>query len=232
MTIPDCVTSYTKNSATLKSGKKIEFDILVLAVGVRANIGLIKDIGGECNRGIIVNSKLETSISDIYAAGDCSEGFDISLGKNRVLALLPNAYMQGEVAGKNMALSSTEKSKSLNNDSQDIKYFEYTNGIPVNSMGLLGLHIVTAGTYEGNIFIRKPDNQNSNSEKMNFKKLFYDKTLKGFIIIGDIKRSGIYSNLIRKQIPLSEIDFNLMCEEPALLPFTKVERENMLSKLH
>ena len=75
----------------------------MLAVGVRANTALVKDIGGDVNRGIIVNDKMETSVSDIYAAGDCTEGMDISCGQKRVLALLPNAYMQGHAAGVNMA---------------------------------------------------------------------------------------------------------------------------------
>ncbi|MGN1047126.1 MAG: FAD-dependent oxidoreductase, partial [Eubacteriales bacterium] len=37
-------------------------------------LGLIKEIGGEVNRGIIVNDRMETSVPDIYAAGDCTEG--------------------------------------------------------------------------------------------------------------------------------------------------------------
>ena len=65
----------------MKSGKTVEFDTLVLAVGVRANTTLVKDIGGEVNRGILVNDRMETSLESIYAAGDCTEGNDISLGQ-------------------------------------------------------------------------------------------------------------------------------------------------------
>jgi len=45
-----------------------------------------------------VDEFCQTSIPDIYAAGDCCESFDITSEQNRVLALLPNAYMQGECA--------------------------------------------------------------------------------------------------------------------------------------
>ena len=99
----DSVAEFTENTATLKSGKTVSFDIVVLAVGVRPNVSLIKDIGGVVNRGIATNEKCETSIKDIYAAGDCTESYDITTDENRVLALLPNAYMQGECAGINMA---------------------------------------------------------------------------------------------------------------------------------
>ena len=61
------------------------YDVLVLAVGVRANTSLIKGIGGEVNRGILIGNKMETSIPDIYAAGDCTEGEDISFHDKRVL---------------------------------------------------------------------------------------------------------------------------------------------------
>lgn len=40
---------------------------------------------------------------NIYAAGDCTVSHDIAAGVDRILAILPNAYMQGETAGKNMA---------------------------------------------------------------------------------------------------------------------------------
>jgi len=77
------------NEALLDSGEKVEFDVLVVAVGVIPNTGLIKDINGKVNRGIVVDEFCQTSIPDIYAAGDCCESFDITSEQNRVLALLP-----------------------------------------------------------------------------------------------------------------------------------------------
>ena len=129
----DSVTKFDHNVANMKSGKVVDFDILVLAVGVRANIGLVKDAGGETGRGISVSDDMSTSLKDIYAAGDCTEGYDITFGAKRVLAILPNAFMQGKTAGINMAGGSTE----------------FKTGLPMNSIGLFGLHIVSAGSYYG-----------------------------------------------------------------------------------
>ena len=109
----DSAASFEGNTALMKSGKTIEFDVLVLAVGVRANTALVKDIGGEVNRGIIVNTRMETTVADVYAAGDCTEGEDISFGGKRVLAILPNAYMQGKCAGVNMAGGETVFDKAI-----------------------------------------------------------------------------------------------------------------------
>ena len=51
----DSADRFEETTAYMKSGKTVEFDILVLAVGVRANTALVKDAGGEVNRGIVIN---------------------------------------------------------------------------------------------------------------------------------------------------------------------------------
>ena len=43
----DSVNSFHGNTAVMQSSRQVEFDILVTAVGVRPNISLIADIGGE-----------------------------------------------------------------------------------------------------------------------------------------------------------------------------------------
>lgn len=185
--LSDTALEFSKNSAKMKSGKTVDFDVLVLAVGVRANTSLLKDIGGEINRGILVNDKMETSVQNIYAAGDCTEGNDISFGEKRVLALLPNATMQGHTAGVNMAGGNEVFHKA----------------IPMNSIGFFGLHVMTAGTYEGEMYEEKGEN----SVKRLFTK---DGLLKGFIIIGYNERAGIYTSLIREKTPLDTLDFETM----------------------
>ena len=197
----DTAVRFDKNFAQMKSGKTVEFDTLVLAVGVRANTALIKDIGGEANRGIIVNERMETSVENIYAAGDCSEGDDISLGQKRVLAILPNAYMQGHAAGVNMAGSGEVFDKA----------------IPMNSIGFFGLHIMTAGTYEGEMYEEKSDST--------LKRLFTkDGLLKGFILIGKTERAGIYTSLIRERTPLDTIDFETMKKVATSVAFSPENR--------
>lgn len=203
----DSVKAFEKNKAALVSGAEIDFDVLVLAVGVRPCVSLISDIGGKVNRGIVTDDKCRTSIKDIYAAGDCTESHDVSSNSEKVMALLPNAYMQGETAGINMA-----GGKAV-----------YDNAIPMNAIGFFGLHIITAGTYDGECY--------TNTDGGNYKKLFYKSNhLKGYIMIGDIKRAGIYTSLIKKQTPLSSIDFDLIKDKPQLMAFSKKTREDFLAK--
>lgn len=183
----DTAVSFDHNTAQMKSGKRVEFDVLVLAVGVRANTALVKEIGGAVNRGIVVSDRMETTVEGIYSAGDCAEGFDISLGQSRVLALLPNANLQGRTAGANMAGGDGVFDKA----------------IPMNAIGFFGLHAMTAGTYEGDLYEEKGENV--------IKRLYVkDGLLKGFILIGMTERAGIYTSLIREKTPLDTIDFDTM----------------------
>lgn len=199
------VTKFLNNKALLSNGEEIDFDVLVLAVGVRPNVDLIKEINGKVNCGIVVDEFCQTSLFDIYAAGDCCESYDITTNQNRVLALLPNAYMMGECAGINMA--GGEKT--------------YDKAIPMNSIGFFGLHMVTAGNYDGEVYTQNEFGQ--------YKKLFVkDGLLKGYIIVGNIEKAGIYTSLIRERTPLSDIDFELICSKPSLMAFSKIERKKKL----
>lgn len=195
------VKEFNSTTAVLKDGEKIEFDILVVAVGVRPETKLAAEIGCNVNRGIVTDKYCKTNLENVFAAGDCSESYDITSDEIRVLALLPNAYMQGETAGINMA--GGEKI--------------YDKAIPMNAIGFFGLHIITAGNYVGEAFTEKTDNT--------YKKLISrDNLLKGFILIGDVLRAGIYTSLIREKTPIDTIDFDLIKEKPQLMAFTKEER--------
>lgn len=204
--LSDSVARLDRGKAIMKRGKVIDFDILVTAVGVRANTALVAEIGGKINRGIVVNDKMQTSLDHVYAAGDCTEGVDISLGDNRVLALLPNAYMQGFTAGVNMAGGT--------------KVFD--NAIPMNSIGLFGLHIMTAGSYiseedGGTVYMQKDDTS--------CKKFFVrDGLLKGYILVDKVERGGIYTSLIRERTPLETVDFELLKENASFMAFSSESR--------
>ncbi|MDR3288825.1 MAG: FAD-dependent oxidoreductase [Peptococcaceae bacterium] len=197
------IKSLDKNVATLDSGEQLEFDIFVMAVGVRPNIDLFKAIG-PVGKGIPVNERMETSCPDIYAAGDCTESLDISSGQRKMLALLPNAYMQGEGAGINMAGGEA--------------YFD--KAMPMNAIGFFGLHVLTAGSYLGETYSLK--------DEYGYKKLFYEENLNGYILIGPIEKAGIYTHLIRDKVPLATLDFDLIRQKPGLMAFTKEERSKKL----
>lgn len=203
--LSDSVQRFEDGTAHLQSGKTVPFDIVVVAVGVRPNVELVQQAGGAVNRGIQTDTLCRTSLPDIFAAGDCAESLDVTTGQQRVLALLPNAYMQGECAGMNMA--GGEK--------------EYDNAIPMNAIGFFGLHMITAGSYDGEDYTVQADS--------GYKKLVTkDGVLKGYVLIGDVARAGIYTAMVRERTPLEQVDFELLKEKPQLMAFARAERAKKL----
>lgn len=85
--------------------QEIECDTLVWAVGMRPNIELAAKSGIQVGDkgGIRVNPRMETSLPDIYACGDCIESNDILTGEPYPNLFWHNANRQGAVAARNCA---------------------------------------------------------------------------------------------------------------------------------
>jgi NAD(P)H-nitrite reductase large subunit len=199
------VKHFSAYSAELTNGETVGFDIVVTAVGVRPNAEIVKDAGGKVGRGISVDSGSRTSLPDVFAAGDCTEYRNAATGAEQIMAILPNAYFQGHAAGVNMAGGSES----------------FETAIPMNAGGFFDLHMVTAGAYEGEVTADASDG--------NYRKLFVkDGVLKGFMIIGDIRRAGIYTSLIKNATPLAEVDTELMLKAPQLMAYGKDWRKKEL----
>lgn len=84
---------------SLKSGEKIKTDLVVLAAGVRPDIDLIKNTVialGE-RGGIRVNQFMQTSVENVYAAGDAVEVVDTVTQDYALIALAGPANRQGRI---------------------------------------------------------------------------------------------------------------------------------------
>lgn len=95
---------YGQNRLTgirLKSGAIIQCDALVFAIGTVPNIELAKDCGLNCQRGVIVNERLQTSDADVFAIGEIAEfkGFlyGITAAAEQQAAVVAH-YLRGDIA--------------------------------------------------------------------------------------------------------------------------------------
>ncbi len=171
---------------TLTDGRTLSCDLLLIAVGVVPRVELVKNTGIKVNRGIVTDQRMQTSVPDVYACGDCAEAYDFVTGTSRLIPLWPNAYVGGRIAGYNMAGMSRE----------------YVWGTSMNAMHFFNLYIINAGinvTQEnagGYEAISKLDRD----RKIYRKFAFREGRLQGFVLVGEVARAGILVNLMRKKI--------------------------------
>lgn len=177
--------SARKKSARLSSGRAIEADMIVAAVGTKPNIAIISKTPIKARKGILINEFLQTSEPDIYAAGDVAEYRDILTGRPAASGLWTNAEEMGRLAGKNMTGAGLKYPGFLT----VLNSTEFLN-VPVISIGL-----IEPG--EDDYEVITEDDVGS------YRKLvFKGDVLMGAIFIGEVKNAGIYTNLIKNKIPI------------------------------
>jgi NADPH-dependent 2,4-dienoyl-CoA reductase/sulfur reductase-like enzyme len=89
----------------LMRGDEIPADMVIMAVGVRPNIGFAKRSGVELGQtgAIKTDARMRTNINDVYAAGDCAEAKNLITGRGDYIPLGTTANKQGRVAGDNVS---------------------------------------------------------------------------------------------------------------------------------
>jgi NADPH-dependent 2,4-dienoyl-CoA reductase/sulfur reductase-like enzyme/rhodanese-related sulfurtransferase len=97
------VSEITLNKVILDNGSMLDADMVLLSIGVRPTLQLAKETGLELGKagGLLVNSQLQTSDPDIYAAGDMIEVEHRVNGKKMRIPLAGPANRQGRTAAEN-----------------------------------------------------------------------------------------------------------------------------------
>lgn len=95
------ISSITETGVLLAGGTEISAQMTLLSTGVRPNSELAKAAGISLGTSgaILVNPRMETNISDIYACGDCTEQFHIVTKKQVYRPLGSTANKTGRIAG-------------------------------------------------------------------------------------------------------------------------------------
>lgn len=168
-----------------ENGLQISCDMVVYNAGIRPNINFLKDTPIQYNKGVIVNNKMETSVEDIYAAGDVVE-----FG-GRTFGLWNIAIEQGKAAGYNI----------IGRDKI------YKNIVPVTTLNAFGISLFSMGNVDEDkchySLIEESEYDKS------YKRIFiHDNKIVGAIVIGDTKKSPILKSAIENQTLIDDFDLS------------------------
>lgn len=124
--LSDAVTEFGSNEIRLSSGRRIAYDIAVLAIGVKPETSLALACGIQTGKsgGIKVNKFMHTSDENIYAGGDSVEVEGFVTGEEILVPLAGPANRQGRIIADNIAGYKSTYKKSLG--SAVVKVFDLT----------------------------------------------------------------------------------------------------------
>ncbi len=165
---------------SLRSGKTLLTDMAVISAGVRPTFELAGSAGIKTNMGIIADNHMQTSVKNIYTAGDVCEH------NGRLYGLWMPSKEQGEAAGANMAGEA----------------FEYTGSMPSHKLKVAGIDLVSMGNITG----RDTSNEIVKKDSGVYKKAFIENgKIVGSIMVGDISGDAQITKAIKTGASFNDI---------------------------
>ena len=179
---------------------KLSCDMVVLAIGVRPNIEIVKNSGIKVKLGVIVDSTMQTNRKNIYAAGDIAEVFEQIEGKQGSFAIWPNAIEQGRIAGLNMSGIDTK----------------YEGAEIVNVLDIFDTPVVAMGRTFKEIGKCKAITRFTpyTSKKI----LIKNNRILGLQFVGTIRNAGTFYSLMKKGTDISDIEEILLDDNFVIAP--------------
>ncbi len=121
-------------AVSLSNGETLTANLVISATGVAPNTQFLQGSGVNIDQGILVNERLESSVENLFAAGDVAQGRDFSTGDYTIQAIQPTAVDHGRVAASNMTSGHAQLDRgSLN----------------MNVLDTMGLVSTSFGAWEG-----------------------------------------------------------------------------------
>ena len=201
----------------LRNGNElVATSLLIMAVGVRPNLELVRGAPVKVDRGILVDGFMGTNVEDVYAAGDCAQGIDFLHKTNEVIAIWPVAARQGRIAGLNMCGIQRE----------------YPGLFAMNSVQICDIPTISFGMTNppeeaGYEVLRSLDKSKGAYKKIVLK----DSRVVGVILIHRIERAGVYGMLIREGIEVQGFKDQLLRDDFGLLVLPKEFRKHLVGEV-
>ena len=161
-------------------GQRVETALVVVAIGVRPDIGFLEGSGVRTDRGILIDHEFRTNVQDVFAAGDAAQGYDPVSGFFRLVTNWNNAAEQGRLAGASMAGATAPYRGVLVSNSES--FF----GLRVSIMGL------AQPTGKNTVIVTGRDEAKGLYRRL----LIREDRLLGAILAGNVSGEGMMKKII------------------------------------
>jgi nitrite reductase (NADH) large subunit len=163
----------------LADGRILACGLVVMAVGIRPSTALAAAGGLQVKRGIVVDDRMQTSLSGIYAIGECAEHRGVCYG------LIEPCYEQARIAAAAIAGAIAR----------------YSGSVLATNLKVSGVGVFSVGDFEGvgaeTILVR-------DAGAHCYRKLVLrDGRLAGAVLVGDTGEALWYADLIRSGASIS-----------------------------
>ena len=170
-----------------KNGEDLPTDLVIMAVGIRPNVALAKQIGLQVDKAILVNDTMQTFDPSIYAVGECVQH------RGALFGLVTPLYEQAKVCATHLA---------------EIGIGRYVQKATATTLKVSGVNLFSAGDFSGanaeTIVLR-------DTSSSIYKRLFIkDNKLVGAVLFGDVQDGNWYFDLIKQQQDISDIRADLV----------------------
>lgn len=157
-----------------KDGTILQGELIVMAVGVRPNVQLAKEMGLQVDKAILVNDTLQTSDPRVYAVGECVQN------RGALFGLVAPLFDQAKVAASHLAMHGVRR---------------YIQKATATTLKVTGVSLYSAGDFSGDgsdsMVLRDP-------AQSVYKRLFIkDNKLVGAVLYGDTQDGAAYFELIQ-----------------------------------
>lgn len=207
----ECDGSGMIGGVVLSNGERLSCDMLVNAIGVQPNVGMLEHAGALCKRGAVCDAHMMTTLPDVYAAGDVVNVHNVLLGTDAPLALWPTACEQGRVAGRAMAGDADAR---------------FTGSFARNAVGFFGeICILGCGVIDPSCDLPDVETVASAGEGWLTRFNIRDGKLVGYVLVNKPEGAGIYTSIIEQGMLLESLPDDVLEREPTVLDLPRTFRD-------
>lgn len=181
----------------LSGKRRLRGDLLIVGTGVIPVTDFLRGTGVACERGVLVDDAMRTSVPNIWAAGDVAQARDFYSDAKLLSGVLPDAVEQGKIAGMSMA--------------DDLALEPYSGGVPLNTYNFFGQTAISVGVQDvpqGARVVKRIDPAAGTYLKI----VLGDDRLLGIFGINELFDAGVMWELILRKVDLGPVRQRFLSE--------------------